>query len=179
MLRTLASATALAAVAATASFAGQGDFTLGGGYSTFGVSDGGSDVDLGAVTLRGGYEFTDYLGVEGQLDFGVSDDTVVVGGTSVDVELNHAASLFGVARLPVSENANLFARLGYTTADVEASVPGVSFTDDADGFAYGVGGEYFFDGRNGFRAEYTRHELDDADADVFGISYVRRFGATR
>ncbi|WP_420430951.1 porin family protein [Hyphobacterium sp.] len=179
MLRTLVSATALAAVAATASFAGQGDFTLGGGYSTFDVSDGGADVDLGAVTLRGGYEFTDYLGVEGQLDFGVNDDTILIGGTPVDVELNHAASLFGVARLPVSDNANLFARLGYTTADVEASSTGVSFTDDADGFAYGVGGEYFFDGRNGFRAEYTRHELDDSDADVFGISYVRRFGATR
>ena len=179
MLRTLVSASALAVAVASASFAGEGDFTLGGGYSLIDVSEGGIDVNAGAVTFRGGYEFTDNFGFEGQLDFGVSDDSVVVGAQTVNFEVNHAASLFGVFRAPVSENFNLFARLGYTTAEVEASVPGVAFADDADGFAYGVGGEYFFDGRNGFRVDYTRHELDDADADVFGISYVRRFGASR
>ncbi|MEE2525501.1 porin family protein [Hyphobacterium sp. HN65] len=179
MMRTLVLSTVLAAAASAASFADDGDFTLGAGLSTIGVSEGGFDVDVSAVTLRGGYEFTRFLGFEGQLDIGVDGDTVMFNNTPVDVDVNMAASLFGVARAPISENANLFARIGYTTANIEASVPGFGLTDDADGFAYGVGGEFFFDGRNGVRIDYTRHELDDADADVFGISYVRRFGATR
>lgn len=179
MLRTLVSSVALAAAAASASFADDGDFTLGAGLSTVGVSEGGFDVDITALNLRGGYEFTRHLGFEGQLDFGLDNDTVVFNNTPVDVEMNVAASLFGVARAPVSENATLFARIGYTTANIEASVPGFALSDDADGFAYGIGGEYFFDGRNGFRFDYTRHDLDDTDADVFGISYVRRFGANR
>lgn len=179
MLRTLVSASAIALAAASASFADGGDFTWSAGYSAVEISEPGIDVNLGAVTFRGGYEFTRHFGFEGQLDIGVSDDTIIVAATPVDVELNYAASLFGIARAPVSENINLFIRGGYTSADFEASVPGVTITSDADGWAYGVGGEIFFDARNGFRAEYTRHDFDSSDADVFGISYVRRFGGAR
>ncbi len=179
MFRLLVSASAIALAAASASFAGQGDYTLSAGYSAVEIGDSGSDANLGAVSFRGGYEFTRHFGVEGQLDIGVSDDTIIVAATPVDVELNYAASLFGVVRAPVSDRINLFARAGYTTADVDASVPGVAVADDTDGFSYGVGGEIFFDDRNGFRAEFTRHDFDSAEADVWGISYVRRFGGRR
>ncbi|WP_421792841.1 porin family protein [Hyphobacterium sp.] len=172
MLRTLASASALALAAAASSFAGEGDFTVGAGYSHVDL-DGAS---VGAITLRGGYEFTNYLGVEGQVDIGIADDTVTVLATPIDVELNYAASLFGVARAPLAPNFNLLARIGYTTAEVEASVPGFSLSDDADGFAYGVGAEFFVDDHNGFRFDYTRHDFDGGDGDVFGLHYVRRFG---
>lgn len=179
MLRTLVSASAIALAAASASFADSGDFTWSAGYSAIEVSDSGQSADVGAVTFRGGYEFTRYFGFEGQLDVGVGDDTIVVAATPVDVELNYAASLFGIARAPVSENINLFARAGYTAADFEASAPGVTVTSDTDGWAYGVGAEMFFDARNGFRAGYTHHDFDSSDADVWSISYVRRFGGGR
>lgn len=179
MLRTLVSASAIALAAASASFADDGDFTWGVGYSAIEVSDAGQSADVGAVTFRGGYEFTRHFGFEGQLDIGVSDDTIIVAATPVDVELNYAASLFGIARAPVSENANLFIRGGYTAADFDASAAGVTVTSDTDGWAYGVGGEVFFDARNGFRAEYTHHDFDSSDADVWSLTYVRRFGANR
>jgi hypothetical protein len=179
MLRTLVSASAIALAAASVSFADDGDFTWSAGYSAIEISDGGQSVDVGAVTFRGGYEFTRHFGFEGQLDVGVSDDSIIIAATPVDVELNYAASLFGIARAPVSENANLFVRAGYTAADVEASIPGVSVTSDTDGWAYGVGGEVFFDQRNGFRAGYTHHDFDSSDADVWSLSYVRRFGGGR
>lgn len=179
MLRTLVSASAIALAAASASFADSGDFTWSAGYSAIEVSDSTQSVDVGAVTLRTGYEFTRHFGFEGQLDIGVTDDTIIVAATPVDVELNYAASLFGIARAPVSENVNLFIRGGYTAADVEASVPGVSVTSNTDGWAYGVGGEIFFDQYNGFRAGYTHHDFDSSDADVLSISYVRRFGGAR
>ncbi|QNL19446.1 porin family protein [Hyphobacterium sp. CCMP332] len=179
MLRTLVSASALALAAASASFAGQGNFTYGIGYSTVNVTDSTASVDVGAVTLRGDYQFTRHFGFEGQVDFGVSDDTIIVANTPVDVELNYAISGFVIARAPVSENANLFARVGYATADVGASVPGVSITDSLDGFGFGVGGEYFFDARNGFRVDYTNYDFGNSDANVYGITYVRRFGGGR
>lgn len=179
MLRTLVSASALALVAAGSSFADDGDFFYSIGYSSVDITETGLDVGLGAITLRSGYEFTDHFGFEGQIDIGVNGDTVSVLATPVDVELNYGYSFFAVARAPVAENINLFARVGYGSAEVEVSVPTVSFADDADGFAWGVGGEMFFDERNGFRIEYTQFDFDNTDADVFGVSYVRRFGGGR
>lgn len=179
MLRSFVSASALALAAASASFADGGDFTWGVGYSAFEIGDGGQSADLGAVTFRSGYEFTRHFGLEGQLDIGVNDDTVIVAATPVDVELNYAASLFGIARAPVAENINLFLRGGYTTADFDASAAGFTVTSDTDGWAYGAGGEVFFDARNGFRAEYTHHDFDSSDGDVWSLTYVRRFGASR
>ena len=34
----------------------------------------------------------------------------------------------------------------------------------------------FFAGNNGVRVDYTRFDFEDGEADVFGLSYVRRFG---
>lgn len=174
MFRTLLTASAAAVALSSASFAGEGDFRLGVGYSNFDV-DG---FNFGAISVTGGADFSEYFGVEGQLDFGIADDSVTVGGTSVDVELNYAASVFGVARLPIDEgHSNLFFRAGYTWAEVEASAAGVAAAADGDGFAFGVGGEFFFDDVNAVRIDYTRHEIEDGEADVFGIRYIRRFGA--
>ncbi len=47
-----------------------------------------------------------------------------------------------------------------------------------DSVNYGVGGEYFFDGKNGVRVDYTRFDFQKsgaADADTWSVGYVRRF----
>ena len=44
-----------------------------------------------------------------------------------------------------------------------------------EGFAYGVGGKFFLDGKNGARIDFTKYDLDVGDVDVWSIGYVRRF----
>jgi hypothetical protein len=174
-----ASAAALLAVPGLAQAQDMGATSLYGtvGYANFDADD----VNLGAIQARLGARFGPYFGVEGEAAFGIDDDSIDTGlapplPTSVDVELNHELGLFGVVFLPASENVDLFARVGYVGAEIEASTAGVSDDGGDDGWAFGVGGAFYFDGQNGVRVDYTRHEFgDDLDADVWAVAYSRRF----
>lgn len=166
-------------MAASASVADDGDFAWSAGFSAIDISEPGLDVSVGAVTVRGGYEFSRHFGFEGQLDIGANSDTVVFGGVPVDIDLNYGLSAFAVARAPVAENINLFVRAGYSMAEVDVSVPGLTISPDGDGWSYGVGAEVFFDERNGFRMDFTHSDFDGTDANSFGVHYVRRFGGGR
>ena len=90
-----------------------------------------------------------------------------------------------MVRYPVLANANVFARGGYGHTDLTAGVTaslltGVETTAKAglDSWNYGAGAQYFFDGKNGIRAEYTRFDFQERgvqDADTWTVSYVHKF----
>jgi outer membrane immunogenic protein len=147
-------------------------------YGTIGYSHLDSDdADLGAITARVGTRFTPNLGIEGELSVGVRDDDFMVGATPVKAELEYDAAVYGVAYLPVSENFELFGRVGYGTTEAKLSSGAVSATDSEESWNYGFGGQYSLDARNGIRADWTRRDYrDDAgEADVYSLSFVRRF----
>lgn len=159
----------------------------------------GEDIDLevGAITGRVGGRFGQYLGVEGELAFGIKESeeriTTTFQGIPVTADINYKlkneAAVYGVGFLPLSPNADLFGRVGVgrlsSEFDVTASAGGFSETESMEGdsnfFAFGAGGQYFFDGLNGVRGEYTRFNLDTdedeegAEFDTLSISYVRKF----
>ena len=146
-------------------------------YGTLGYAHTDTDdVNLGAIQGRVGARFG-YFGVEGELAGGVKKDSFNVGGTDVDVKLQHQAAIYGVGFLPVSPNADLFARVGYGESKIKVSGAGASASADGDSWNYGVGGQYFFDGANGVRVDYTRHDFtdDNGKADVWSVGYVRKF----
>ncbi|WP_333586710.1 porin family protein [Phenylobacterium sp.] len=171
-----AAVAALAAVPAAASAQSMNQPEI---YGALGYAHADADdVALGAIQGRLGAKFNPYFGVEGELAFGVKDDSIAVApGVSADVELNHSAALYAVGFLPVSPNADLFARVGYGTTEAEVSAAGVSAKADGESWNFGVGGRYFLDGQNGFRADYTRQEFqnDGGKADVWSLAYVRKF----
>lgn len=147
-------------------------------YGSIGYAQANTEgADLGAIQGRIGARFGPNFGIEGELAGGVKDDTISVGGVPVDVELEHQAAFYGVGFLPVAPNIDLLARVGYGTTGIEASTGGVSASADGDSWNLGVGGQWFMDDRNGFRADYTRYEFgdDEGDADVWSVAYVRRF----
>ncbi|MDB5459632.1 MAG: hypothetical protein JWO72_1373, partial [Caulobacteraceae bacterium] len=117
-------------------------------------------ADLGAINLRGTANFGKYVGIEGEGAFGVNDQNGTTNGVSTKLHLNSEYAAYGVARWPVLPNADLFARVGYGHSDIKAtaSLRGVSASQSygVDSVNYGVGGEYFFDGKNGLRVDYTR-----------------------
>lgn len=152
----------MAAVAATALMAmpavANAQFYAGAGYTNFDYD--GGDVD--AVTGRLGYKFSPNFAVEGEAS------TEIDGG---DVELNHNAGLYGMAILPVSSNFDLHGRLGYQTTEIDT--PLGDFSDE--GVAYGVGATLRLTPGFGIRADYTRLEGDDTEADGMSIGGVVNF----
>jgi outer membrane immunogenic protein len=139
-------------------------------------------ADIGAIDLRATANFGKYVGIEGEGAFGVNDQNGNVGTVATKLHLNSEYAGYGVVRWPVLANANLFARVGYGHSDIKAtaSLAGVSSsaTAGSDSVNYGVGGEYFFDGKNGVRVDYTRFDFQNnntKDADTWSVGYVRKF----
>lgn len=158
----------IAASAAVLSLAAMPAAAQAQAYGTVGYA--GVDAEganLGAVQGRLGYKFTPMFGVEGEAAFGISDDTV----SGVDVEMKHEVGVFGVVTAPISPSFDLFARAGYTGASFDTTLGDI----DTDGFAYGVGGQYNVTEKDGIRLDWTRHDHDDAEADVWSVGYSRKF----
>jgi hypothetical protein len=137
------------------------------------------DVSLSAITGRVSWTSANVFGVEAEASFGVDDDRVVVAGppaVNVDVRLKHAAAVYGTAGIPFSENGRVYARVGYGTQKIEGSAGATTVGGTDQSWNYGVGAQVLFDGRNGVRADYTKHDFNDGgDADAWSVSYVRRF----
>ncbi|WP_022694514.1 porin family protein [Ponticaulis koreensis] len=138
----------------------------------------GDGATLGAATARAGGFFNEYFGVEVEASVGVTEETVL----GVELDLKNQYGAFVVGRYPVNENFDVFGRLGYGSATFQGNVPGFSPVDvDVDGFALGVGGQYFFNDNIGVRADYTRFEADDSTVggglDTFSIAAVYRFNS--
>ena len=125
------------------------------------------DANLGAIQGRLGYKFNPYVGVEGEVAFGVSGDSV----GAVDVDLKHQVGGFLVGFVPVSPKADLFARVGYTSSSFDTSLGDL----DDDGVAFGAGGQYHFTDKDGVRLDWTRHDHDAGEADVWAVAYTRKF----
>jgi len=156
------------------------------------VDLGTEDIDTFIINGRIGYRFNDFFAVEGELGFGTGGDEIdrvipveVDPFGTLDVDANVALDVdnyyIGFARgiLPVSDQFDLFVRVGYGEAngdaDVTASAFGftesVSVSQSESGFAYGIGGQYDFTEKDGIRVDYTL--LDDTD--IISLAYARRF----
>ena len=136
------------------------------------------DESLGAVTGRVGARVSRYIGVEGEASFGVKDEDITIGGVDGTVEHEYDAALYAVGTVPVSPNFELFGRVGYGTTSIKADVAGVSASEDGESLNYGAGANWFFDGQNGLRADWTRRDFTDdqgGEIDTYGLSFVRRF----
>jgi len=141
------------------------------GYQHHSIDGSGVDADIGAITAHAGYNFTPNLAAEGELGFGIADETVA----GVDIGLSHLVGAYGRVQAPLSENLTIFARAGFVQAELEAEAAGVSVSDTETGAGYGIGGEFRFDGQNGVRVDYTRYDIEDLEADAFYIGYTRKF----
>lgn len=178
-MKPLIAAASAAALAALTPAIAQAQTAPTGVYGNLGYSWAkADDLNFGVIGGRLGYRMSDWLGVEGELGFGVKDETVNVSGIDVDVELEHTEAIYGVGFIPVSANTDLLARIGYGNTSIKGSALGVSQSQDGGSWNFGVGAQHHFDGVNGVRFDYTRQEFtgdDGGSADSWTISYSRRF----
>lgn len=136
------------------------------------------DANVGAVTGRLGTRLTRYLGAEAEYSVGVKDDDIDVAGVPTSVEHKFDAAAYGVATLPVTDQFEVFGRVGYGTTRLRAGAAGVSDAASTESVNYGVGANYFLDGQNGLRADWTRRDFrgdGNGEADTWSLGYVRRF----
>jgi len=158
------------ALAQSATEGGNQGFSASLGYSYWDADDG----DLGAVTARGRYMFTNYVGGEVEASFGVKDESAY----GIDIGIDNSFAGFAVIGAPVTERFDVFGRLGYATTSFDVSGYGYSASGDIDGVAYGVGANYFFTNKVGIRGDFTKYDGGDdvaGEADVFSIAGVIRF----
>ena len=167
------SAAALTALPAAAQTVSAPTFYGNLGYSFVDADE----ANLGAITGRLGARLHPNFGAEAELGLGIDGDDYRVGAANAKVDLKHSVAAYGVGFLPINEKFELLARVGYGSTKVRAAVGTVSASDTNESWNYGVGAQYSFDGANGVRADYTRHDFnhDGGNADVWAVSYVRKF----
>lgn len=143
------------------------------GYSQLDHSDG----NLGAVTGRLGAKFNPYFGVEGEGSIGVKDDDFTIAGVDGKIEHDYDLAAYAVGTMPLTPNFELFARGGYGTTRIKGELGGLERKADGESWNYGVGANYYLDGVNGVRADWTRRDFRDdrGEADAYSVSYIRRF----
>ncbi len=142
----------------------------GGAY----VGAGGAWIEDAGLALyaRAGYSFNSYFGVEADGAFGISDKTVT--GTTASLGMKTSIAGYAVGRLPVSEQFDLIARVGYHSTEIEAKNGALSASATTNGVAYGGGAEFKFDDANSIRADFTIFS-DNGSVNTASIGYVRRF----
>ncbi|MEL7031754.1 MAG: porin family protein [Pseudomonadota bacterium] len=175
MKKTAFAALALSLAISPAAIA-ESELYVNGGVSSFSTDD----ASVSAFTARGGIWFNDLIGTEIEASFGLGADDI----DGVDVELENAFGGYLVAKYPVLPRVDVLGRLGYTTGEFQSATNGVSTDADADGFAFGLGGEVMITDSIGLRGDYTRIEPSDEDGldggvNVFAITGVYKFGTVR
>ena len=145
------------------------------GYTYVMTDTDGEDVDIGAITGHGGWEFSPNFAVEGEVSVGIQDDDINIAGTDVAVSMNYLIGAYGRAQFPVSDQLVVFARAGLVNAELEAEAGGFTESESESGAGYGIGAEFMLDAVNGVRFDYTRYDIEDLEADALTLAYKRRF----
>ncbi|MGX6646679.1 porin family protein [Maricaulaceae bacterium MS644] len=168
----LSAAAALITASAASAQAPASPYTLGAGYTNLNAEGGNYD----ALTLRGGYDVTNYFGVEGEALFGIGDEITTIFGRRAETSVNYGVGLFAKAQYPINETISVHGRVGYAWTEFEASAAGFSDSREDNGMAAGFGGEYAFSGPNALRADYTLYDYgNNGQADGWSLAYVRSF----
>ena len=148
------------------------------GYGSLGYSHmEGDAAQTGAVSGRLGVNLNRYLAVETEASVGVKDDDFTVAGVDGSIKHEWDAAGYVVGKYPVSDKLELFARGGYGHTELKQEIAGGNTDVGGDSWNYGVGANYYLDGVNGVRADWTRRDFRDdrGEADAYSVSYIRRY----
>ena len=142
------------------------------------VDWGGTDGQerLGAVSLHAGYNFNEYIAVEGRYMTSFTHDE--------QVEMD-GWSLFVKPQYPVSEDFSVYALLGFGGVNLDGKA-GIFLPTDVDdsGFQWGLGASYMVMENVSLFADYTwlANDMDgdntvginqvDVDAFTVGVNYL-------
>jgi hypothetical protein len=180
-MKTFVIATAAITLAASAPAFAQ-TLTAPQGYAGIGYT--GIDPnghDIGELTGRLGLKISPYFGVEAEVGTGVNDAHFNdLSGNRIRLSEEPSATGFAVVYYPITPKFDLLARVGYGDTDLKYVNPaGTNHYVGSTDVAFGAGAEYFLDGKNGIRIDYTRRDYQASgapnDMDTWAVGYVHRF----
>jgi len=191
----LAAATSAAVLGVAAPVLAQTDTQSGMGvYGNLGWSGTQAQGTMTqSITGRVGGRFNRYLGVEGEVTGGLGSDHRTFGAgtpsqTDLEVKQKLAGAAYAVGFLPVTPKFDILARVGYgaSSYSIRPGATAASYDAHENGIRYGVGAQYFLDGSNGLRVDYTRQHMGsltdsggyfgaDRDAGVWGVTLAHKF----
>mgnify|MGYP001821725968 CR=1 FL=1 len=97
-------------------------------------------------------------------------------GIYIEIEDLYAVALYGVGILPLSDQIELFVKLGgaYWDGKAKATVMGLSASSSEDGteLAYGLGASFAFTDKFAVRVEYEEIDVDSDDLSKLGLFTV-------
>lgn len=168
----------LAAIAIFASPAVLAEFYVGGAIGQARINEGidGFRIEDNTTTWRiyAGYEFNDYIGLEGSyLDLGEFSDTVVGIPVRADAD---GWSLAAVGKIPLSEKWAIQAKAGLYFWDGQSSVDGIVEQDPGDQNPFvGLGVAYKFNNKTQLDVGVDYYDMDDVQPLVGSIGLSFRF----
>ena len=131
---------AITATAAQAQIYGEVGYTALKIKSTSGVNKlKASPSALGATI---GYDVHKNVAVEAMGVFAISDDTINFNGAPAKLKLNSSYGVFLKPKTMLSENFEIFGRLGYMNTKLSASGANFSASEARSSLAYGLGANY-------------------------------------
>ncbi len=118
-------------------------------------------TDGTAKNLRGivGYELHPNVAIEGLLSLGVEDAASTVSGDLTDTRVDRVVGLYLKPKVAVSQDIELFARLGYVRTKVTSSLrlTGTTESESASDASYGFGASYRINERWSAVVDYMRY----------------------
>ncbi len=128
------------------------------GYSGLKAKANGFTVKPDAMRFVLGYEVNEFLAAEGILGLGLSDSSVNTGTSTVTAKVKNSFGLFLKPRVKVSENVELFGRVGWARSKMAASsTSGNAGSRSATDFAYGMGLSYQLNPTWSLNADYMNY----------------------
>ncbi len=141
------------------------------GYSHF-----TDDFDVGVIVGSFGYEFPVADGFslvpEFRAGVGVVDDTINVGGTRVDFEIENLYGFSNRFQFDFGNDMYAFGVVSHVNYKTKASSAGMSVSDRSWEWGFGGGLGYMFNPNNGLDFSWERI---DGDVDRFNLGWRFRF----
>jgi opacity protein-like surface antigen len=141
------------------------------GYSFQTIKADGFEANPQALRGIIGYNFHPYFAAEGMLQFGTSSDD----DQGVDVKVQHGYGIFAKPKYDFG-NIEVFGRLGFARTKVKVSALGLSDSDSASDFAWGLGANYSFNPKMYVGADWMRlRDKDGVKVDGLTVNFGYRF----
>ncbi|ARO14413.1 outer membrane protein [Ketogulonicigenium robustum] len=144
--------------------------------SSAGLGKSIAELDGGNYAVRGGFDWQSnswIFGIGAEYNFGeykgnLTDAFATAAGINADVELNSVTTAFFRAGYTFNANTALYGLLGYTWATGEATVSGVTESEDFEGVTYGIGLEHKFSSNWSVYGEYAYTDLGELSDPTIG-----------
>ncbi|MBT8083959.1 MAG: porin family protein [Woeseia sp.] len=178
-MKKMLSLTALCAISMPAVAADQSPFygSIGGGV--YKLQSAGFDETAPTMKILGGYNFNEYVAIEGSYTE-LFESSENVEGLDIDVDGN-VWDLSTKLSMPLNERFTPYGRLGWSYVDLTASATEdgetVRINDYDNALTWGIGTDFHMTDRLTLNGEVARTNIDEGDLDFLSVNVSYRFGA--